>query len=193
MNKSTKGALAAGAAATLLLGGAGTLAYWTAEQTVNGGAVTSGELKLSAGTCDTNWVYDGGTTTVTKFVPGDVVTKKCTFTVTAIGQNLTASVTAPATVALSGTNPASSKATVATTYALSGTGGASGAIVNGGTISSADNTKVLTATFKVTFPFGTDETATTKVNANDTQAWTATLNALTVKLTQTQTTANPGV
>lgn len=191
MKKSTKAAVAAGAAAVLLTGGAGSLAYWTDSQGVNAGSITSGELKLGAASCDTSWVYNGTSTAVVKFVPGDVVTKKCTFSITATGDHLSAKVTAPATAALAGTSPASSKATVETTYALSGTGGASGAVVNDGVITSADNAKTLTATFKVSVPFGSDETATPKVNANDTQAWTATLNALSVKLTQTQTAANP--
>lgn len=37
MRKTTKGALAAGAAAALLIGGAGTLAYWAAEDSADGG------------------------------------------------------------------------------------------------------------------------------------------------------------
>ena len=36
MNKTTKGALAGGAAAVLLMGGVGTLAYWTADEDVTG-------------------------------------------------------------------------------------------------------------------------------------------------------------
>ena len=46
MKKSTKGALAAAAAGSLLLGGAGSLAYWTDAETVGGGSIASGHLKL---------------------------------------------------------------------------------------------------------------------------------------------------
>ncbi len=41
MNKTTKGALAASAAAVLLLGGAGSLAYWSDAETIQGGDVTA--------------------------------------------------------------------------------------------------------------------------------------------------------
>ncbi|MCL2542199.1 MAG: alternate-type signal peptide domain-containing protein [Nocardioidaceae bacterium] len=190
MKKTTKGAIAASGAAVLLMGGAGTLAYWTGSQTVAGTSITSGELKLGAPSCG-GWVYDGTSTSVTNFVPGDVVSETCTFGITAIGDNLSAKVTAPASVSRSGTDPTSASATVAATYSLSGAGGASGAILDKDTITSADNAKTLTAVIKVSFPFGTDESASKTVNANDTQSWTASLDDLTVSLTQIQTAANP--
>ena len=58
MKKSTKGALAAGGAAVLLLGGAGSLAYWTASGSVPGGSLTSGSMTLSSVTCG-SWTYGG--------------------------------------------------------------------------------------------------------------------------------------
>jgi alternate signal-mediated exported protein len=107
MKKSTKGALAAGGAAVLLLGGAGSLAYWTAGSTVGGGTISSGHLKLTdtteGGCAGAGWVLDSGedakgvafTPATMKLVPGDVLTKTCTFTVDAVGEHLraTASVT----------------------------------------------------------------------------------------------------
>ena len=51
MKKSTKGAVAAGAAAVLLLGGAGTLAFWNADGTAEGGTLTAGTLELTDLTC----------------------------------------------------------------------------------------------------------------------------------------------
>lgn len=188
MKKTTKGALASAAAAALLLGGGTTMAYWTASANVDGGAITAGELKLTAGSCDANWVYAAGNanagTTVTLWVPGDVVTKSCTYTVTATGDNLVATLDAPTSVALTSTSAgaaATESATAAVAYQLDSAAiidqdtGTSGIQI---TESAADRT--LTATFSVTFPYGNDTT----INANDTQDWQADFDALTVTLTQ---------
>ena len=59
MKKATKGALAVTAAGALLLGGAGTLAYWNDVQGVTGGTISSGHLKLTPGTCD-GWKLNNG-------------------------------------------------------------------------------------------------------------------------------------
>jgi len=59
MNKTIKGSLAAGAAAVLLLGGAGSLAYWTDAADIDGGTITAGTLTLDAGTCG-DWTYAAG-------------------------------------------------------------------------------------------------------------------------------------
>ncbi|MFV0525615.1 MAG: alternate-type signal peptide domain-containing protein [Acidimicrobiales bacterium] len=185
MNKTTKGAIASGVAALLLLGGGTSLAYWTATGSINGGTVTAGELALSTASCDTNWVYAPGQasagSTVTLWVPGDVITKNCTFTVTATGDNLLATLTTPTTVTIDTGSTTTGTATVAVAYLLGGA-----AIVDqdgtlaGTQITESATDRVLSAQFTVTFPFGTAST----VNANDTQGWVATLNALTVTLTQ---------
>ena len=189
MNKSTKGALASVAGAALLLGGAGSLAYWNASATVNGGSITTGSLTLGAGTCGTSWVYANGSAagqTVVKVVPGDAITKSCTFTVGASGDHLSATLGAPATTTYTKnpTTATTDSLTVATTYTIDRTPVAS--LVNGDKLTSADNGRTLTAKFVVTMPYGT-----AAVNANDTQNLTATLNALTVSLTQDTLAANP--
>ncbi len=51
MNKTIKGVLAAGTASVLLVGGAGTLAYWNDSATVGGATFTAGDLKLDASSC----------------------------------------------------------------------------------------------------------------------------------------------
>lgn len=102
MNKTAKGALAASAAAVLLLGGAGSLAYWSDSATVDGGTVTSGHLQLL--TDDTNtgctaWTLDGGDPYVegtTLLVPGDTLTKTCAFTLDAEGAHMQGTVDATA-------------------------------------------------------------------------------------------------
>lgn len=94
MKTSVKGALALGAAAVLLAGGAGTLAYWTADGSVDAGTITSGSLSLSGLRCDDTWTAAGGTGSgvITKVVPGDVVKKSCSGTLTGSGENLRAKI-----------------------------------------------------------------------------------------------------
>ena len=184
MKKSTKGAIAASAAGVLLLGGVGSLAYWTADGDADGGDITAGTLVLTDGTCDTNWVYATGNAnagaTVQLFVPGDVITKKCTFDLAATGDNLKAELDAPASVTYAAGTPGTSlDLTANTTFDVEGT-----PIADGGFVTSSNDGDTITATFEVTVPFGTDEAATTKINANDMQGITATLDELTVTLTQ---------
>lgn len=192
MKKSTKGAIASAAAAVLLLGGGTSLAYWTASANVNGGSITAGDLKLVAGSCDANWVYAAGHasagTAVSLWVPGDVVTKSCTFTISATGDNLKATLTSPSSVPLSATSAAgatSESATAAVVYTVAGSAVTD---VDTGTsgiqIDDTSDGDTLTATFTVTFPYGTDQTGTPVVNGNDTQDWVAAFDALTVTLTQ---------
>lgn len=190
MNKTTKGALGASAAAVLLLGGAGSLAYWTDATTLNGGSITSGSLALSAPSCDADWKYTTANgvvaagSTVVKVVPGDTITKTCRFTVTATGDNLKATLTTPAVAypAAPATGAGSSLVlTPSAVYSIVG----GRALGNGGNaITSADNTKVVQAVITVNIPFGTDQNAATKVNANDTQVLTSTLNTINVSLIQ---------
>jgi alternate signal-mediated exported protein len=91
INKSTKGALAASAAAVLLLGGAGSLAYWNSTQDVSGADIASGHLKLTDPDCGAGWVLDGGTNYEAQLlVPGDTLTKVCTFALDSSGAHLSA-------------------------------------------------------------------------------------------------------
>lgn len=183
MNRSTKGALAASAAGALLLGGAGSLAYWNDSGTANGGSITSGTLALSDGTCDASWVYASGSDAgqpVTLIVPGDSVTKTCSFSVSATGDHLSATLSAPATLTYTTTGtPTTLTLNASATYDVDG--------VSTTTVSTTSST--VKATFVVTFPYGD---ATTE-NLDDTQGITATLDQMTVTLTQDQTAANPSV
>lgn len=180
MKKSTKGAIAAGAAAVLLLGGAGTLAYWSDSGTADGGSVTAGELSMTDPVCDATWVYAAGNAgagePVTLIVPGDTIAKECTFDITATGDNLEAELTVPTTTTITPSPAAASfQANVSASFA-----GATS------TITSADDGSTVTATIEVEFPFGTAEDAATPVNINDTQGVTATLDDLTITLVQTE-------
>lgn len=189
MKKSTKGALAAGGAAVLLLGGAGSLAYWTAGASVNASSFTTGTMKLTAGTCS-GWTYASGSASgsaVNLIVPGDSITSTCTYTVAGTGDHLSAHLaSAPSTVALTPAATGSYNATVATSYTLGGT-----ALANPTTAGSvafpAANGKELDVVYTVTFPYGD---ATTKNISADSQSVTEALSALTVTLVQDQATGN---
>lgn len=95
MNKTTKGALAAVAAGVLLSGGAGSLAYWHAQQDVGSASIDSGHVTLSAPDCTTapnhGWQLDNGdvyTPGTTVLVPGDSISKICTMTLDLVGDHI---------------------------------------------------------------------------------------------------------
>ena len=97
MKKETKGALAAAAAATLMVGGAGSLAYWTGSGTIDGATIDSGHLALSAVDCDPGagtgavWTIDGGAVfdpATDTIVPGDTLTEVCTTTLSLEGEHV---------------------------------------------------------------------------------------------------------
>jgi alternate signal-mediated exported protein len=179
MNNTLKGTIAASAAAALLLGGAGTLAYWSDSEDVVGGAIDSGELSLtqeSGQTCS-SWTLDsaGGDTAYTPgstlVVPGDVISRTCTYTVNAGGKHLAADLGLEA-VSFSTSNDLVTALDAAVSYTLGGVAAASG-----DDITSADDLKVLVA--KVSVTFDTTTSGTTAQNL------TTSLNDLTVSLTQT--------
>lgn len=102
MKKSTKGALAAGAAGVLLLGGAGSLAFWTDTGQVGGGTITAGNMSITDPSCGQGWVIDGGEQepnapfdpATGRLVPGDVIQQTCTMTFNGEGDHLRATVDA---------------------------------------------------------------------------------------------------
>lgn len=167
MNKSIKGAMAAGGAVALLLGGAGTLAFWTGAVNVPGQTgINSGKLTLTdttpgvGGCANVGWTIDslaapagGAFDPATEYlVPGDVLTKTCTYTVGALGTHLHATLvpTAPAA-----TGTLSGALTVAGTFKDGAT--------TIGDITEAMNTHTVTATITVTFNSGSDNTTKLKV------------------------------
>lgn len=184
MKKSTKGALAASAAAVLLLGGAGSLAYWTSSSTIDPSTITAGDLQLGTASCAA-WTYVGvGGTFVPatdRVVPGDSVTRVCTIPVTAVGKNLKADLTLP-TAGLT-KNPADANFTATATYKV-GTDPATA--VSKTQITSTDNASNVYATITVNFPYGTNDVDNAQ-NGNGTKNATAALAALAVVAKQ----ANP--
>ena len=110
MKKTTKGALAAGAAAVLLAGGAGTYAAWTASTVAASDAtVSTGHLTVTQdGAGSWSWATPGVTGAFDPasmtLAPGDSVTFSGNYTLGIVGTNLTA--TLEATNGASGTLPA---------------------------------------------------------------------------------------
>lgn len=168
MNKSTKGAIAAGAAAVLLLGGAGSLAYWTAEANVAGDTISTGTLTLGSADCAAGWTIDGGaafSSATDKLVPGDTLTRTCTMAVTASGKHLVADITTSG-----GTLPADSPFTIATSYQVKD---AAGALQDRAQVLTGD--KQVVATQKVTFDYGTTADNTSKDLSKALAAYAVTL------------------
>jgi alternate signal-mediated exported protein len=99
MNKATKGALAAMAAGVLVTGGAGSLAYWTGSNEVDGANIQSGEITMGdpdcTGTPLHEWELNGQAFTAAsyKIIPGDELVKVCEFTLTLAGNNIGADLT----------------------------------------------------------------------------------------------------
>ncbi|QDY66492.1 alternate-type signal peptide domain-containing protein [Glutamicibacter halophytocola] len=97
MKKVTKATIAAVAAGALLLGGAGTVARWQAQQTIDAGTVETGHLNLTTGGAGV-WQdisnpeapepFDPATQ---QLVPGDVVSFSQTATIDAEGKNIAGS------------------------------------------------------------------------------------------------------
>jgi alternate signal-mediated exported protein len=174
MKKSTKGALAASAAGALLLGGAGSLAYWNSTTAINGSDIASGKLALTENECG-DWQLDadggdGGNLGNRTLVPGDTLSKVCTYTLTADGGHLAAKldITTP-----SWTGGLAGKVTTTAAFDVDGT-----AVTPGSPYIFEDGAaRTVTATFHVAFPFGTSVD-------NTSQGLSASLDDITLTATQ---------
>ncbi|NGZ99687.1 hypothetical protein G5V59_02890 [Nocardioides sp. W3-2-3] len=155
MKKTTKGALAAGSAAVLLMGGAGTLAYWSANTSVAGVNVTAGEPEdhqrhLRDGELGVRQRRDRRQQDLR---PGDrsdragrqSLTKTCAFTIRATGEHLRAN------VAL--TNPALSGA-LASSLTLDTSFKVGGVDLTTADITEANNNNTVNVVIGVTFNGG---------------------------------------
>jgi len=186
MKKSTKGALAAGAAGVLLLGGAGSLAYWTDAGTVTGSKITAGHLALSDADCEGWTLGDSAATafnaTTDTIVPGEQLTRVCTFTVDAAGERMKAEfdVSAPGFDTAASASDANilDELEVDATYEVTRDGTKSPATVP----AVIEHDDVITATIKVTFDYDAD-------NVQDSQDLSATLDDITVTAKQLAPTA----
>ena len=176
MKKSTKGAVAAGAAAVLLLGGAGTLAYWTDTASTPGATINTGHLDLTALDCGTGWTLDGGDPFVAQLlVPGDTLTKSCTAELDIAGEHFTQAdfeVTLPADL----TGDAALLAELdAPTIAVELNGAAQASATN---VAVADGDEV-TIDVTINWPHGVEDN-----DANVVGGVQAVLDQMTIKVTQ---------
>ncbi|MDI9898125.1 alternate-type signal peptide domain-containing protein [Rhodococcus sp. IEGM 1381] len=198
MNKATKGAIAAGAAAVLLLGGLGSLAVWNDSETLGGGTITSGDLSLTLVPNSAAWfdasddVNAGADLPIAdiaafRIVPGDTVAYTARFNIQAEGNNLTANLTADISNIAAGpgngttTDPGELLDAITTT--VTATGATSGALPTtgtGGAVITAPNSaaenQVVTVRVEFTFAIGTDGILAQNQNIN--------LSAFTLDLTQ---------
>jgi alternate signal-mediated exported protein len=176
MKKSTKGALAAGAAGVLLLGGAGSLAYWTDTSTVTGDTITAGRLALSDPSCG-EWMLGDASPLADddKIIPGDELTRVCTFTVDATNARMRAAfdVSAPGFDTDDSAAAILDELAVNATYEVTHAGATSSVT----TPAVVENNDVITATIKVTFDYDAD-------NVQNSQDLSATLNEITVTAKQ---------
>ncbi|MCL2848499.1 MAG: alternate-type signal peptide domain-containing protein [Micrococcales bacterium] len=177
MERLTKAAIATGGATVLLLGGIGTVAYWTDQGTATGGSLTSGQLSLTDGTCDP-WQYDpsDGGGPVVQIVPGDIVVTSCEFTVEGEGDHLAVSAELDSTQFSDPANnllEAALAPNVDSTFTLDG----SPVPTTGVALTSGPHT--LTVDVQVTFPYGDDTDP-----GNDTQNLTATLDDVVITVVQ---------
>ena len=179
MNKATKGAIAAGAAAVLLLGGLGSYALWQDTETVTGGEINSGELNFAPVAGTANWTETSVTPNVTLgadpsgflIVPGDVLEYSTQYTVNWAGDNLRASITADFTNVAGDADLAAALDTE-----VSVNGGTS--LPNGSAVDLPLTTSPQTITVAVTITF--DQTTADLIAQNE----SVDLNAFTLTLDQ---------
>lgn len=155
MRNSLKAALAATTGTALLLGGAGSLAYWQDSETETGDTVTTGVLDVSAPDCGVGWVDE--TAALVDFssylvVPGEVFTQQCTFTFAATGDNLSADIGLVAPDVLTGTLAGELVWTATYTW----DGGAATPLDDAAvaTISDVNNGDTLVIDMEIELPFG---------------------------------------
>ena len=163
MNKLTKAGIAAAAGIALLMGGAGTLAYWNDSASLTGGTITAGTLDITGVTGGT-WSATNGANSTTianianyRIVPGDVLTYTANVNVALEGDllqtqlGLTAgSITAASTdaddVALAGF--------LSSNVAVAATTGPGIALTAPGTYSIAKTVTTIPVTVTIQFPNG---------------------------------------
>ncbi|AMY22093.1 alternate-type signal peptide domain-containing protein [Rhodococcoides fascians] len=185
MNKATKGAIAAGAAAVLLLGGLGSLAVWNDSETLGGGTITSGDLSLALVPNSVAWFdasedVNGGVdlpiADIANFriVPGDVVAYTAQFDIEAEGNNLTANLTADTSSVIAGTLPNSQQLADAINTSVTASGAVSGPLPttgDGAAVISAPNSAAenqrLTVRVEFTFDVTTGDAPGTGTDAQN--------------------------
>lgn len=188
MNKFLTGAIATAAGVALLMGGAGTFAYWNSSATPAASTITAGNLAVADSGSAAVW--KSGNTVINpatyKAVPGDVLTYTKTMNITATGDNLVATLgltpgsiagatSGAADVALANALTQSAVLTATGTGITAVTGSPNTFTVAAGT---AGVSQAVTVTVTVTFPKGTAG------QYNDAKTGAVNLSGLAVTLTQ---------
>lgn len=173
----TRGTIAAVLAAFLLLGGAGSFAYWTSSESTSGATINSGYLKL-ANYSEGSWLLNGGSTfdpSTQTLVPGDQLTKTVTFSVDGAGTDLEAEFDASAPQ-WDGSSDASltDELQLSATYSVNG-----GMATDGSSPVTVSNGDSVTAVITVDWPYGTQDNT-----SNVLDGLTAELDAITITATQ---------
>ncbi|MDR0483562.1 MAG: alternate-type signal peptide domain-containing protein [Cellulomonadaceae bacterium] len=192
MKRITKAAIATGGAAVLLLGGAGTLAYWTANGSGQVGALMSGDMSVTS-TCSDTWAYtDASFAPLTPaesveqgIVPGDYVQTTCTVTITGQGDHLKvqALVDATALTAAANGKVTGLTATTGTPTLTTANGATLGTDNQTIDMSTATDAVTLTVPLNITYPYGT--VPTDGETAPDAQVTVVALDqAVTITATQ---------
>lgn len=193
MNKLTKGAIAGAAGIVLLMGGAGSLAYWNDSATAGPGAgsnsITAGTLTIAAvnsgswtkafhNAAGTQVVAPAavGTLSNVRIVPGNRLVYTQTFNVTASGDDLFFTIGSTAG-AVQGSSAAAADVALAAQINASATTAFSVASVTGGNVvaattpgvyklsSNSGGPSTITVTWTVDFPFGASAVNTAKGGA----------------------------
>lgn len=173
MNKLTKSAIAGAAGIALLLGGAGSLAYWNSSATIAGATINAGTLTIAAnGAATTTYTTGGGA--VTLIVPGDSVTVTQNVTVSATGDHLNAKLEIDETGLLG-----SLKTLITTPVSVTAYAGASAVGFPLNNMTAAQAATITSVKVVVVFPNTVGNTNGTEGQGGDLQ-----LGTLKVKLTQ---------
>jgi alternate signal-mediated exported protein len=175
MKTVVKAATATTAAVFLLLGGAGTLAYWQSSESMGEGSVSSGRLALTDPTPG-RWTLDGtpvADPTAVRIVPGDELAWTGSFVIDASGDHLRGDLAVTGGAATGSLAPYVDATAV--TWTLDGQPAS-------GTITSADDGRKLDVSIMVDFPYGT---------AVDNGSQSKVLDLSSVAVTLTQADATP--
>lgn len=190
MNKLTKGAIAGAAGIALLLGGAGSFALWNSNADVTGGAITAGTMTLSADSADATWqnLTTGHAGSISpasfKIVPGDTIQLDQPLTISATGDDLSASISSNAASVAASLGSGLAAPTVTQTFTTD-----AGTVINPATFKVTSATTSLHAKITIAWPFGSAPgSATTGDNAD--QGGSGTLKDVTVTLTQLDPSSN---
>lgn len=192
MNKLVKGSIAGAAGIILLMGGAGSLAYWNdsaAAGPAGGTSITAGTLTVTAANAGswTKGFYNAAGTVVTaqsavgtlssvRIVPGNRLIYTQNFNIVATGDDLYFTIGSTAG-SVSGATAGAADVALAAQVNASGTTGFAVSAVSGGTVvpattpgtykvsSNAGTPSVVTVTWTIDFPFGATAVNTAKTGA----------------------------